>query len=52
MDKKSTEDVVESRPVLNLACVDLILANVQAKHDRKPMSWAKDAQAKKLKLNR
>ena len=50
MDKKFKAPSVESQPVLNLACVDLILANIQAKHDRKPMSWAKDAKTKKLKF--
>ena len=52
IDKKRTADVLESQPVLNLACVDLILANIQAKHDRKPMSWAKDAKTKKVNFNR
>ena len=43
---------VECNPSLNLACVDMILSNIEAKHNREPMSWTKDARKNRSLMNR
>ena len=50
--QKSDKLDVECNPSLNLACVDMILSNIEAKHNREPMSWTKDARNKRNLLNR